>query len=973
MNHKLFLFLILSSFDLTGHAQTLTISGKVSDNQNMGLPGAEVYIKGTPTGSIADADGNYEIKAKKGNVLIFSFIGFESKEITVSDQTTINVVLEEGVALDEVVLIGSRNLNRTSLETAVPIDIIDIKELIDESPQLNANQLLNYVAPSFSSTPQLISDGTDHIDPASLRGLGPDQVLVLINGKRRHTTALVNVNGTPGRGSVGTDLNAIPMAAIERIEVLRDGASAQYGSDAIAGVINIVLRKDYNHLDVSVHSGANIGSNNNDFEGGIDGEDFQFNINRGMKLGNDGGFINLTGSLNTRNRTSRTRPYTGQIFHGYNAIEWEAYKDGADLSALFNDLNAIQTYAATVSHFDPTLKADIASATDIATVQNLFKDANGDLIDFTDAELQARGLDRGNFRLNVGQPEYREGRVFMNMSLPLGQSRLYAFGGLSHRKSIGFAFYRRPNQERTYTPLHINGLRPEGHADVSDQSFAIGLEQDIDQWHTDLSNTWGTNIYKFVAAKSSNATLQGASGSDFDSWNMRFMQNTTNFDVSRYWGDTWEGLNLAFGSEYRLENYQIIAARADSWGIYDVNGLLIEDFNLVADSLKVVDFFGRPRPGGAQAFPGFRPENAVDAFRQNLSVYADLEIDFTKSFMLSLASRFEDYSDFGSTFNTKVAGRWKPTKLISLRASASTGFRAPSLHQINFSSVSTQFINGIGFQVLTASNSSILARNLGIDPLKQETSRNISGGLTFKFPKWGLSLSVDGFYTRIEDRIVLTDQFSQDEFLDAGRADLVRYLVTAGAQKVQFFTNAINTETRGVEIVASQSSSINKRSRLTNSVALSMLNTRRVGNVNTSDELVGFEETYFGERSRIFLEEAVPRIKGNITHVWSNSKWNVLLRNTYFGEVTDADSYVVDGASVYPVSAGKVLTDFSVGYKLSKRLQMTIGSNNLFDIYPDERPEELTTGGQFVYSRRVAQFGTNGRYVFARLNLELGL
>lgn len=265
---KLTFFVLLFGVIGTVSAQ---ITGTVVDDDNVPLPGASVVVKGTTTGSTTDFDGNFSIDAEAGSTLVVSYIGFETKEVqaTAGEMT---VKLSSGVALSEVVIVGSRNPNRTATESTVPVDVIDMTELNNVAPQVNLNQILNYVAPSFTSNTQTISDGTDHIDPASLRGLGPDQVLVLINGKRRHTSSLINVNGTFGRGSVGTDLNAIPASAIQRIEVLRDGAAAQYGSDAIAGVINIVLNKSVNELNATVTTGANFTKNANDQTGGVDGE-----------------------------------------------------------------------------------------------------------------------------------------------------------------------------------------------------------------------------------------------------------------------------------------------------------------------------------------------------------------------------------------------------------------------------------------------------------------------------------------------------------------------------------------------------------------------------------------------------------------------------------------------------------------------------------------------------------------------------
>ena len=258
MKQKRHLFLaIFSLFTMVIYAQSYQVSGSVTDMDNQPLPGVSVTIEGTSRGTTTDFNGEYSIKVESSENLIFSYVGFNDKKLQMDGTLTFNVIMISGVSLNEVVVVGSRNPNRTAVDTAVPVDIIDVTELITAGPQVNLNQILNYVAPSFTSNTQTISDGTDHIDPASLRGLGPDQVLVLVNGKRRHNSSLVNVNGTFGRGSVGTDLNAIPAASIERIEVLRDGAAAQYGSDAIAGVINIVLKRSTDELILNVTTGAN--------------------------------------------------------------------------------------------------------------------------------------------------------------------------------------------------------------------------------------------------------------------------------------------------------------------------------------------------------------------------------------------------------------------------------------------------------------------------------------------------------------------------------------------------------------------------------------------------------------------------------------------------------------------------------------------------------------------------------------------
>ena len=373
-----------------------TITGTITEaSTNAPLPGANIIIKGTTTGSISDFDGKFSINVTTfPATLMISSVGFNKKEVIVTSAQNIKVSLTEGVSLDEVVLIGTRNPNRSTTDSAVPIDVIDVTELVTAGPQVNLNQILNYVAPSFTSNTQTISDGTDHIDPASLRGLGPDQVLVLINGKRRHNSSLVNVNGTFGRGSVGTDLNAIPAASIQRIEVLRDGAAAQYGSDAIAGVINIVLKKSTNELNLNVTTGANFTKNANDQTGGVDGETTNVSANYGLSLGEKGGFINFTGDFDVREDYGRMKEWEGSIFNQYNTVERFANNDGYDVSKLLDD------DVADVIQYGNQAGLGLSPSATKAELRTILAANN------TTAELAARGLEASDFNMRVGQSHY---------------------------------------------------------------------------------------------------------------------------------------------------------------------------------------------------------------------------------------------------------------------------------------------------------------------------------------------------------------------------------------------------------------------------------------------------------------------------------------------------------------------------------------------------------------------------------------
>ncbi|WP_400072583.1 TonB-dependent receptor domain-containing protein [Zobellia russellii] len=929
------------------------ITGTVLDEDGEPLPGASVVVKGTTTGSTTDFDGLFSIDAEVGDKLVISYIGYETKEVTAA-AGGMSVQLSSGVALSEVVIIGSRNPNRTATESMVPVDVISMKELNSVAPQVNLNQILNYVAPSFTSNTQTISDGTDHIDPASLRGLGPDQVLVLINGKRRHTSSLINVNGTFGRGSVGTDLNAIPAAAIQRIEVLRDGAAAQYGSDAIAGVINIVLNKSVNELNTTVTTGANFSKNANDQTGGVDGATTNVSASYGVPLGQNGGFLNLSGDFDVRQDYSRMREWEGDVFNQYNVVERFARNDGYDLTNLLDD------DVADVIQYANQAGINLNGASTKAELQPILS------ADATDAELAARGQERSDYNMRVGQSALRGGRIFANFSMPLDDNgtEVYSFAGISSRTGNSAGFYRLPNQSRTFTPAYNNGFLPEINSTIKDRSLSVGIKGKINEWDVDLSNTYGKNSFLYTIGNTFNASMQNASPTIFDAGGFSFAQNTANLDVSRFFEDALSGLNVAFGGEYRVENYDIEAGEEASYSQYTADGQRIT----LASQQPSQDFFGNGRPGGSQVFPGFSPNNELSRGRSSVAGYIDIEADFSEKFLASFATRFENYSDFGSTINFKLATRYKINDNLNIRAAANTGFRAPSLHQINFNSTSTIFDqNGDPQEVGTFANDSRAAKLLGIPELKEETSSSVSVGFTAKIPDANLTLTVDGYYVEINDRVVYTGQFSGP----GTGTELDNLLRQANATAASFFANAINTESRGLDVVLTHQANLRDNWRLKSDLAGTFSKTNQIGDINASQVLedAGLVDTYFPEDSRVYLEEAVPRTKINLSNSLTSDKWIMFLRNVYFGEVTEATT-VVENQQVFGT---KLVTDLSIGYKATDALTLTVGANNLFDIYPDRAEEQFNnrSSGRFDWSRRAQQFGIGGRFLFARVNFTL--
>ncbi|MCL1636389.1 TonB-dependent receptor [Elizabethkingia sp. HX WHF] len=912
------------------------------------------------------------------------------------------------------ITIGSRNKARVATDTPVPIDVINIGQQSVLSPQTDLTQILNYAAPSFTSNSSTVADGTDHIDPAQLRGLGPDQVLVLLNGKRRHTSSLVNINGTPGRGSVGTDLNAIPSFAIERVEVLRDGASAQYGSDAIAGVINVVMKKNTNQLTAAITAGAFNSKGSNDHQKGWDGDKYQLDLNYGTKIGSNG-FINFTGSLMSRGDTRRANAATGTIFNAYNAIEQRALQNGVNINSLFSNISNtpnsqriidyIHQYAGNVGYFTSAQQSAIQSANTISALQSALN------FDVTENELAYRGLTRNDFNMRIGQSKLKSGQLFVNSEFDITSGiRGYAFGGYSYRDGNAAGFFRRPNQSRTLTSVFPNGFLPEIASAVTDISFAAGFKGKIGKVNYDISNTFGQNTFDYTIKNTTNSTMSFSDKTEFKAGSLGFSQNTINadFDTKFNW---LKGFNLAFGAEARFENFKITQGEESSWASYDINGNLVTP--KTASSLKPTDFYGSSRPGGAQVFPGFRPENALNKRRQSVAAYVDSELDITDKWLLSAALRFENYSDFGSTFNYKIATRYKITNNLNFRAAHSTGFRAPSLQQIYFNSTSTQFVGGVPYEVGTFSNDSEAAKILGIPPLKQEESKSFSVGFTAKIPQANLTFTVDGYYIRINDRVVLTDQFSKPSAPGApgsNQEKLYNAFEQAGANAATFFANAINTQTKGIEAVISHKARFGAKTMLNSDFALMVAKTNRIGDIKGSDILVnaGQINRYYSETSRVYLEEAIPRLKMSLNNTLDLGNLSFLMRNVYFGKVTDPNTVDVNGDGIiqaqaingqaveteHPVWGGRVVTDLSVGYKFNKSIRLTVGANNIFDVYPDlnygpvnaKRPSgvdangnitypatattiDLSNQNQFVYSRNVSQFGMNGRYLFARINL----
>jgi iron complex outermembrane recepter protein len=529
---------------------------------------------------------------------------------------------------------------------------------------------------------------------------------------------------------------------------------------------------------------------------------------------------------------------------------------------------------------------------------------------------------------------------------------------------LASGFYRYPNQSRTLTTIYPIGFSPEINSRIKDASISAGVRGEINGWDVDFSNTFGSNSFQFIISNTHNASRGTPSPTTFNSGGFKFKQNTTNLDLSRYFDDPMNGINVAFGAEFRVESYQLLAGEEGSYRNYgNVRTLNLNDSTLNESTTNI--FYGRP--GGAQVFPGFSPANELLESRNAAAAYADIEFNFTKNFFVDIAGRYENWSDFGDTWNGKVALRWAILENLAIRGAGSTGFRAPSLHQRYFNSTSTLFqtVNGVttANEVGTFRNDSRVAKLLGVPSLKAEKATNVSVGLTFDVMD-GFSVSIDGYLVNVNDRVTLTNSFGKgiDPEIDAA-------LDAANASKAQLFANGIDTETKGVDIVANYATTIGQGSL--NFILGANFTKTDVVRINVPGTLIGNPDAFFNRENRSQFETGTPQSKVNFGINYKVSKFHAGVNFVYFGKVIARTGAESDPSTwVDQTFAGKMITDLSLGYDLTKNLNLTVGANNLLNVYPDENIDAFRSSNRFVYSRRVSQFGANGGFYFARLNFN---
>jgi len=912
-------------------AQNGAIRGRIADAAGAPLSRAMISAEGSGLHATSDEQGRYEIRSLSAGAYTVRvrLLGYQPRTArVVVGQTAVTqdfTLTEQPISLSPVdVVVGSRARHTAAEELAVPVDVFP-SEVIALQGATETGQILQSLAPSVNFPHQSVTDATDIVRPFTMRGLSPDHTLVLVNGWRRHQTALVNTfaYGT-GAGSSGVDLNAIPSSAIDRIDVLRDGASAQYGSDAIAGVVNMVLKEG----PFTPFLNSSVGRYHpNDYAD--DGT--TVNLNGGWGVGIGRGSLGLFGEFLDRQPTNRA---------------WA----------------------------DP------------------YEDAGTGV---TDSIVDGRVVIKRN---PVTQPNHHWGdglekdvMTMANFRLPLndqGTTELYSFGGYSVRHGTGNAYRRCAVdcasfiQARDWTEIYPLGYLPEFAPTVTDYSLAGGVRAATRGWSIDLGTSYGFNRFDYDLRNTSNVSLGPcldpanpcAPGPDSTFGTGDEIANQTSFFAGRLQrSELTVGLNaaktasiglpapvnVAVGAAFRREGYQITRGELASY---------IDGNHLGPDSSD-----GRPY---SQGFPGFRPADESNTHRTNAAVYADLETNLTPKFLANVAGRFEHYSDFGSLFTGKGAVRFQPSRRLTLRAAAITGFRAPGLGQSHFSHVSTNVIGGVVTDVLIAPVSDTAARLFGSKPLKAEKSVNLSAGFAFS-PNDDFTLTVDVFHIRINDRILLGATFDDSVTL--------ALLAANGFNNVggiQYFTNGLDTRTQGLDLTAELrrqagaglldfTGAVN----YTNNKILrvdplpTVLSSRPTTETSIIDSV-----TYIG------ITEERPDWRATLTGTYTVGRVHALLRSSYYGKFSSAQPGYCDLCRER--YGAKTLFDAELGYRFAS-IDLSLGVKNLFDTYPDKPSSQVIVDsfsdrsmdfnnnfGTFPWAA-ASPFGYNGRYLYARAEMRL--
>jgi iron complex outermembrane receptor protein len=794
---------------------------------------------------------------------------------------------ETTAASATVVVTGTRVANRTVLDTTAPVDVISA-ETLKNSGSTELTQALSMALPSLNFPRPALTDGTDTIRPATLRGMSPDQTLVLVNSKRRHASSLVNVNGSIGRGSAAVDLNTIPTAIVKSVEVLRDGAAAQYGSDAISGVVNMRLRTDRTGGEATV----NYGANKTEYDlynaappaGGTwtapasrkrtDGQTATVSIWKGLALG-ETGYLTIAGEFRDQNRTERA---------GYDMRQQYALVNGA---------------------FDP------------------------------------RENTINRFNAWTGEPDMKQSTLFANAGNDMGGGvKVYGWASYQDRDATSAGYARIPQDARNIQSIYPDGFLPLISPTVKDFSATGGVTWVAGAWDMDASLGYGKNKMEYTIENTLNRSLGPTSKTAFYAGGYSYDQAVLNLTGVRSveMASFSSPLNVAVGIEARREGYELFAGEEQS---YSFGGALLPN--------------GTPTAPGAQVFPGFRPSNEVDAHRNAIGAFIDLEANLTPELLASVAVRGERYSDFGNSLAGKLALRYDFNPNFAVRGAIQNGFRAPSPQQQNFTATSTNFINGVPFEITTFRPDDPVAVALGAKPLDAEKSINASLGAVMRFG--AVSLTVDAYRIDIDDRIILSENLTQ--------TNVRNYIASQGFIGVgggRFFINGVDTTTKGVDIVLSMPYNAGDAGKLDFTLAANFTDTK-VTKTPTTEQLSNLSPApvLFDRLNVLSLEKGQPKNKVSANVNWKLGQWGATLRATRYGEVLSPGT---TAAFDFEMGA-KTTVDLEGRMAVTPKLTLALGADNVFDQYPETLPPSINTTGNTPFST-YAPFGRSGRYIYGR-------
>ncbi|WP_372822917.1 TonB-dependent receptor plug domain-containing protein [Pseudoalteromonas shioyasakiensis] len=907
---------VVFSFELAKQYQAQSVFGYYTQ-----LDALNTMLQNTELDAVVDQNGLLSVKLKQinrndNNMTKLSGVSAAVLPLLMATNSQAVNAQEQAAQenIEKIAIVGSRVAGRSVEDLPVPVDILSA-EALENTGQTEVGRMLQSIAPSFNFSSSSISDGTDALRPATLRGLGPDQTLVLINGKRRHQASIIHINTSVGRGTAGTDMNAIPAASIKRIEVLRDGAAAQYGSDAIAGVINIVLK--------DADEGGKAAINYGQYSEG-DGETVNIDFNKGFALG-DEGYLNTTLNYRDRAPTNRAGLHGSCQFYGCTELD-----DGTLLAG------------------DPR-------------------------------ELTAP---RDTFR--IGDADSQQFALTVNTGYELAGGELYGFITYSTRDNESAAFFRH-NANAGGNPVLQDGdavipmgFLPKINTTIDDISYNFGFKKEFDNDSSlDLSYTYGENSIDYTTSDTINGSYanllryeQGLSADDIRAtipreayaYGMELSLQTLNLDYTKDYDD----YSLAMGAELRTDEYRILEGSEYAYRDYDTNNGVN-----IYDGLSG-GIGSENASGGTQGFGGSSPASSVDESRDVISFYVDAETYVIDDVIISGALRYDNYKGFGDTVNFKLAGNWSVTDDVSLRGAVSTGFRAPSMQQLYFNNISTQFVVGpdgalVAEEVGTFRNDSALAQSIGIPKLKEEKSENLSLGIVYNVTD-NINVTIDYYSIDIDDRIVISNRLGKglSSTLDAA-------LVSSGAGAGQFFLNGADTETQGVDFVATWNTE-GLGGTLDFTLAANFTETDVVDLFTPAGsglETIPVEDVFSSQETSI-IEEWQPQDRVNLSALYRLEDWTVNLSLNRYGEYTVEDG----GRQTY---GAEILTDVKINYFVTDNLSINIGANNLFDVYPDKNEignsrsgtivdasgnTIVSSTGVFEYSRRSAPFGFNGAYYY---------